>query len=794
MQHDMVWSGVSMTAGKHVARAAIAGFAAVVILFLAPAGAAMAAPPNVAIDAPLTGSSTNDQTPAFSGTTDDTLDQITLEIYAGATATGSPVQAPTALPVPLEGRWSAVPASPLAPGEYTAVAVQTNGESETGTSSPVTFIIDTTPPAVSLNAPPAWTDAPTPTLTGDAGTAVGDEPLVLVTIYRGGSVGGSIAAAQAVIPSGAKWSYTAPHLSDGTYTAQASQSDEAGNTGTSAPATFTVDTTPPALVMQSPANGAVVNAAIPTFSGLAGQADGDRSLVTVKIYAGASASGAPVQIVDLTPDEGLWSTDASGPALLDGIYTARAEQADDAGNIATSTATFTIATSDPVVTLATSGLVMRQSGAFTGPTPSFAGSASSAPEDSTSVILDIYAGISVSGMPVQRLEGPVSGSGWSVGPVALANGTYTVQAEQGTTDPFGQAGVSAPSTFTVDGTAPQPTLGSPADGSSTSGESEAISGSAATAEGDLPAITIQLFAGATASGHAPLEQITVQAVRGGWTAAFGGLSPGTYTVRAEQDDDVGNTGFSAPVSFTVRAPEPVAPTAPGTTAVTAPATSAPVPSPPVASFQWFPAAPRTGEAVSLASTASAGSSPITGFAWDPTGTGVFATGGPVFSTSFSSPGAHVVHLSVTDADGLSSVVAETITVSAPQPILMQPFPVVRIAGTENAAGVKVSLLTVQAPVGAMVSVTCRGPGCPTSRSQNVVAVAGRTSGKAGAVVIDFRRFERALRAGAILEIRVTEPGQIGKYTHFVVRHGRLPARTDTCLSADGITPIACPST
>ncbi len=786
-----------MTAGKHVTRAAIAGFAAAVMLVLAPAGTAMAARPNVAIDAPLTGSSTNDQTPAFSGTTDDTLDQITLDIYAGATATGSPVQAPTALPVPLEGTWSAVPASPLAPGEYTAVAVQPDGELETGTSSPVTFIIDTTPPAVSLNAPPAWVDAPAPTLTGNAGTAAGDEPLVFVTIYRGGSVGGSIAASQAVIPSGGKWSYTAPHLSDGTYTAQASQSDEAGNTATSAPATFTVDTTPPALVMQSPANGAVVNAAVPTFSGLAGQADGDRSLVMVKIYAGASASGAPLQTVDLTPDEGLWSTDARGPALLDGVYTARAEQADDAGNIATSTATFTIATSGPVVTLATSGLVMRPGGAFTGPTPSFAGSASSAPEDSTSVILDIYAGTSVSGTPVQRLESAVSGSGWSVGPVDLADGTYTVQAEQGTSDPFGQAGVSAPSTFTVDGTAPQPTLSSTDDGSSTSGESETISGSAATAEGDLPAITIQLFAGATSSGHAPLEQITVRAVRGSWSAAFGGLSPGTYTARAEQDDDVGNTGFSAPVSFTIRAPALVAPSAPGTPAVTAPAASAPAPSPPVppvASFQWFPAAPRTGEAVSLASTATAGSSPITGFAWDPTGAGIFAAGGPVFNTSFSSPGAHVVHLGVTDADGLASMVAETITVSAPQPILMQPFPVVRIAGTENASGAKVSLLTVQAPVGATASVTCHGPGCPTGRSQDVVAVAGRTSGKAGAVVINFRRFERALRAGAILEIRVTEPGKIGKYTHFVVRHGRLPARTDTCLSADGITPIACPST
>jgi hypothetical protein len=48
-----------------------------------------------------------------------------------------------------------------------------------------------------------------------------------------------------------------------------------------------------------------------------------------------------------------------------------------------------------------------------------------------------------------------------------------------------------------------------------------------------------------------------------------------------------------------------------------------------------------------------------------------------------------------------------------------------------------------------------------------------------------------LAAGAILEIKISKPGQIGKYTRFVIRHGKLPTRIDGCLDAAGVKPIAC---
>lgn len=161
----------------------------------------------------------------------------------------------------------------------------------------------------------------------------------------------------------------------------------------------------------------------------------------------------------------------------------------------------------------------------------------------------------------------------------------------------------------------------------------------------------------------------------------------------------------------------------------------------------------------------------------------------MLTTSFSTPGSHVVQLRVTNADGLSSVATETIDVVSPTASLMQPFPVVRIAGTDTAAGVKLRLLRVQqTPAGALITVRCKGRGCPI-RSASRVAV----STKRGVAPVEFRRFERSLRFGVTLEILVSKPGEIGKYTRFAIRRGKLPERVDMCLDAAGAKPLACPS-
>lgn len=765
-----------MMARRDLARALAAALLTLLVLVGGPAAAASATP-SLALEQPLNGSFTKNQLPLFTGTSDDESEPVTLEIYPGPSAMGVPASVATSA-VPSGGTWSVTPEAPLVAGEYTAIAKQ-----ESTTSEPVTFTVDTTPPAVTINAVTSPTNDPAPTLTGDTGTEAGDIPTITVTIYRGTTTAGTVASSGEATDEGSTWSYTPTHLADGTYTAQAEQEDQAGNRGKSEPpVTFTVDTTPPALTIATPAEGAVLEVARAKLSGLAGEASGDQPTVKLKLYHGSSVSGGLVQELEVTASAGNWSTGASLAPLENGIYTIQAQQSDDAGNTATRTTTFTVATASPVVTLSTSAFVQRTGAFFTNATPTFTGSASTAPEDAKAVLLKIYRGTAASGAPISTTEGVLTGSSWQASP-ALGEGTYTAVAQQQDSNPYSHPGTSDPVMFTVDAQAPQVTLTSPAENSSTSSSSQVLSGAAGTAAGDSTTVTVQLYAGASTAGQSPLQTISVQATAGVWSAAFAGLSPGTYSALAEQSDDVGNVGRSTPVTFTLTAP--VALLAPA-----APPASSPL-APPVASFQWFPASPHVGEQVSLVSTSSDPSSPLNAFAWSVPPSNVLTAGGSTQTTTFATPGPHLVQLRVTNAAGLSSLVSNTITAISPAATLMQPFPVVSIAGSEGSVNVKITLLTVQAPIGATVTVSCRGRGCPAHHSDTVRA-GGPNNHHAGVVLIRFTRFQRTLRPGAVLQITVSQGGLIGKYTRFTIRRNRPPARHDACLSPGTGKPMACP--
>src|SRR5438067_8150016 len=114
---------------------------------------AAAEPPNITITSPSDGTVINDQTPSFSGTTDDVFDEVVLSIYEGTTV-GTPLETiGTSFP-PSEGTWSLEPTAPLGDGVYTAQATQTNLLMETGRSEPpVTFTVDTSSPTVTLDQP-----------------------------------------------------------------------------------------------------------------------------------------------------------------------------------------------------------------------------------------------------------------------------------------------------------------------------------------------------------------------------------------------------------------------------------------------------------------------------------------------------------------------------------------------------------------------------------------------------------------------------------------------------------------
>jgi len=219
---------------------------------------------------------------------------------------------------------------------------------------------------------------------------------------------------------------------------------------------------------------------------------------------------------------------------------------------------------------------------------------------------------------------------------------------------------------------------------------------------------------------------------------------------------------------------------------TSPAATYKLSAPPVASFRWFPSSPRVGERFSLVSTSSDPTSPIVAFAWDVADNGPFGAflpGGPTTRAVFSTPADHVVRLRVTSADHLSSVAAATIHMSDPPQGVLRPFPTVRIVGRLVHGGIRLSILRVKAPAKARIKVNCRGRGCPL-RAQ------GRT---ATARTVRFPAFQRFLRAGVSLSVRVSKGTKIGAFTRFAVRRGKLPVRADSCLDPAGIKPVPCPS-
>jgi large repetitive protein len=714
-------------------------------------------------------SPTKNASPTFTGAagaaTGDTP-SVTVTVYAGA-AVGGSVVASTTVPVS-GGKWSAIPAH-FADGTYTVQATQGDEAGNSGTSTAATFMVDTAAPAVSLNAVAPLTNDATPAFGGSAGSASGDSGTVVVAIRKEGK---EVVTEANVTVTGATWSLNAPHLADGTYTVQATQADTAGNTGASSSATFRIDTTSPAVGLTTPANKQALKDENVIFSGNAGHAEGDGSEVTLYIYE--AGNPVAIQIVSIGRKGGT-SWKSEGPELPAGKYIAQATQSDSAGNIGLSNLnSFTITTDSPSVTLDTSVFTHRKANLVVGSaTPHFSTEPAPGLE---SVTLAVYSGTSTLTKPLEQASMTQQGGAvWSVDLAEhLPDGTYTAQAE--VKDLAENTGVSSPVIFTVDTTPPVLTLSTPANGSSAGGETQMIAGSAGLADGDLRSVTVQLFAGAAVAGQ-PLEEVVVgDEPSGAWSVPLGGLAAGSYTVRAIQRDDVNNEGQSAFSTFTLT----------GT-----PLTSAPVPpTPPVASFTWVPVNPAVGQNISLVSNSTDASSPINGFAWDVLGNGPFAAGGPIRTTSFATAGRHTVRLQVSDAIGQASVVAKTIDVTAIPLALMQPFPIVRIAGSETSYGAKVKLLTVQAPIAARVTVTCRGRGCKT-KSESRLAVASKN--KRIAALLAFHRFERPLKAGVTLQIRVTKAGQIGKYTSFAIRRHKLPVRTDACLRPTSSAPVGCPT-
>jgi PKD repeat protein len=245
---------------------------------------------------------------------------------------------------------------------------------------------------------------------------------------------------------------------------------------------------------------------------------------------------------------------------------------------------------------------------------------------------------------------------------------------------------------------------------------------------------------------------------------------------------------------------------------------------PTVSFTNDPVQPAIGATVSFTATATDTDGTVDHVDWDLDDDGDFDdAAGPWASWSFDEAGRHRIAVRATDDRGVATVAFRSIVVAspllpttprmeplpaptAPSPIgsvpaavipnvpvpraarvpLLAPFPVVRISGLLYRGSVRISLLRVQAPPGATIRVHCHGGSCAAKRSDVRV--------KAAREPLRVRSFERRpLRAGTTIEVFVTAPGQIGKYTRFTVRKGAAPARSDLCLVPGRKRPTTCPT-
>jgi hypothetical protein len=206
---------------------------------------------------------------------------------------------------------------------------------------------------------------------------------------------------------------------------------------------------------------------------------------------------------------------------------------------------------------------------------------------------------------------------------------------------------------------------------------------------------------------------------------------------------------------------------------------------PAAAFTFSPVTPTTGETITFTSTSRPSMDEITALEWDLDNDGSFddAQGAQV-SWVFNDPGSHTVRLRVTQTNGKQNVAFSSVEVAeraVPPPGRMRPFPRVRIAGVILPRAAMVHVLSVRGPRSAQVRVRCSGRGCPAR------AVTRTISRR----LVRFGRFERRLRAGIRLELFVSQPGKVGKYTRFRIRAGKAPARVDRCLPPGSERPIRC---
>ncbi|MDU6391155.1 MAG: Ig-like domain-containing protein, partial [Pantoea sp.] len=275
---------------------------------------------------PVTTGATNDTTPVLSGTAEP---GSIVTVSDGGNVLGSAAVGP-------DGSWSfTTPA--LSEGAHSLSATVTDAAGNvSNASAPITFDVDSTPPAAIVDlvlsdsrggtlqpiGAGGSTSSTTPTLSGSA------EPGSIVTVTDGEQVLGS-----ATVNADGSWSFISPALGEGGHSLTATVTDLAGNSGSaSAPLAFNVDTVAPAAV----SNLVVTD----NYGDATGQlASGDTTDDRTPTLSGQGEPNALVTIYDGQVVLGYTTVDTDGswsfttPTLSSGAHSLTTTLTDPAGNV-----------------------------------------------------------------------------------------------------------------------------------------------------------------------------------------------------------------------------------------------------------------------------------------------------------------------------------------------------------------------------------------------------------------------------------------------------------------------------
>ncbi|MBK0098620.1 Ig-like domain repeat protein [Erwinia sp. S63] len=489
------------------------------------------------------GTSTNDNTPALSGTTEA---NSVVRIFDGGVQIGSVTASST-------GAWTWT-STTLGEGSHTITATATDAAGNVSNTPSITFTVDTVVPNTVTNlvvtndvtstAVPngGSTNDNTPTLTGTA------EANAIVTVYDGTTVLGSTTASG----TGA-WSFVSPVLTNGTHPLNVTVKDAAGNVSpASASVTITVDTVAPnsaTLVITNDvtntvvASGGSTNDTTPTLSGTAEA--GSR----VTIYDGTNVLGTAI-----ATSTGAWTFTTA--VLTEGSHPISVSVTDAAGNVSGRTnATVVIDTTPPVaVTLVaannngSTAVTIPNNGVTNDSTPLLSGTGE------VGAKVSIYDGTTLLGTTTVASNGT-----WSFISSTLSNGSHTLNVTQ--TDVAGNVSPTASTVMTIDTVAPAAvtnlvitddvgaTQGPLANGAVTDDATPTLSG---TAEANA---IVTIYDGTTVLGS------VTAGTNGAWTFTTATLSNGTHPLSVTVTDAAGNTSAaSATVSITVDTVAPAAST------------------------------------------------------------------------------------------------------------------------------------------------------------------------------------------------------------------------------------------